>query len=234
MNIENLSSFDSVLFDGLEFCKRVYELFEAIKSAPNGESRLRMKKGKVEKKLLEELLPICKYIQAKYRTGRYISVRWIDGNQKFDAELHQKGFYIEHGYFPHQSYVEITCTMHPSEYLSRERLEKVGFANGLNGLRREKSREIKSDVVLHSDKDFIQSDSELILKGIRKKSENIYPSNTTLIVQSSLTGIYGVYEWEKLMSILKIGIPLHDFEEIFIYDPVQEYSYSFWNVKNTT
>lgn len=66
MSISPLSQFDGELIDGLQFCAMTYALFEQIRSTESGPSRLRMRATKVEKKLIEELLPICKYVQAKY------------------------------------------------------------------------------------------------------------------------------------------------------------------------
>ena len=89
MTSSSLSELDGVLFDGLQFCSKVYILFEQVRQAEDGPSRLRLRATGVEKKLIEELLPICKYVQAKYRAGRYISVRWINGSQQFDAEVRE-------------------------------------------------------------------------------------------------------------------------------------------------
>ncbi|MDH3461094.1 MAG: hypothetical protein OEM00_08980 [Burkholderiaceae bacterium] len=88
-----LSVFDGHLFDGLNFCAKVYALFEATVSQPDGIERIRMRSGLTEKRLIEELLPICRYVQTYYRLGRYISVRWVNGSQSYDAELHQHGWY---------------------------------------------------------------------------------------------------------------------------------------------
>ena len=93
MSNNPLAQFDGVLLDGLEFCSRVYAHYESVRNADDGPSRLRMRPSRLEKKLLEELLPICKYVQASYRPGRYISVRWVDGDQPYDAELLQRGAY---------------------------------------------------------------------------------------------------------------------------------------------
>ena len=98
MSVSPLSQFDGELIDGLQFCAMAYELFEKIRCAEDGPSRLRMRATDVEKKLIEELLPICKFVQAKYRAGRYISVRWVNGSQQFDAEVFQTGKYVQEGY----------------------------------------------------------------------------------------------------------------------------------------
>jgi hypothetical protein len=64
---------------------------------------LRMRAGEVEKKIVEELLPICRYVQAHYGPGRYISVKWVNGSQHFDAVVHQSGSFVDHGQFPSNS-----------------------------------------------------------------------------------------------------------------------------------
>ena len=83
--------------------------------------------------MLEELLPIAKYVQANYRPGRYISVRWMDGSQPFDAQIEQRGAYVSENHYPSVGHLEVTCAMHPNEYLSRELLDTKGSAFGLEG-----------------------------------------------------------------------------------------------------
>ncbi len=175
MEINALFEFDNVNIDGLVFCAQVYSLFEKIRSEPDGASRLRMKQTVVEKKLLEELLPICKYIQAKYSIGRYISVCWLSGNQKHDARVMQTGWYVDQGFFPSTSYLEVTCSVHENEYLNRELLEKSGVSFGLEGIKRLKSGEIESNPTSHTNKDFISKDAETLLSQIYKKSKKKYP-----------------------------------------------------------
>src|SRR5450759_2543006 len=109
MATSDLGEFDGKLIDGLEFCANVYALFEAIRNSPDGSSRLRMRPSRLEKKLLEELLPICRYVQASVRPGRYISIRWVDGDQQFDAEIHQRGAYVTQAYYPANAFLEVTC-----------------------------------------------------------------------------------------------------------------------------
>lgn len=205
-----------------------YELFEKIRCAEDGPSRLRMRATDVEKKLIEELLPLCKYVQAKYRAGRYISVRWVNGSQQFDAEVFQTGKYVQEGYFPASAYLEATCVMHPNDYLSRELLDTQGVAFGLDGIRRLKSREIESVPVVHRNLEFINSYSEMVLKQIGKKTDINYPFETTLVVQCTLNRLYMPEEWEALVVEVRNHQPEHQFREIFMYDTVSEYSCSLW------
>lgn len=226
MLISPLSQFDGALIDGLQFCAMTYALFEQIRSTKNGPSRLRMRTTKVEKKLIEELLPIAKYVQRKYQVGRYISVRWVNGSQQFDAEVVQAGFYVEQCYFPASAYLEATCVMHPKDYLSRELLDTKGGAFGLDGISRLKNGEIESIPVVRLGREFIQSYSKLILKQIGKKASVKYPPGTTLIVQCSLDTLYTPEEWEELIAEVRSMQPEHQFCEIFIFDTVAEYSCS--------
>jgi hypothetical protein len=228
METSPLSRFDGELVDGLQFCSQAYALFEEILASEDGASRLRMRASAVEKKLIEELLPICKYVQAKYRAGRYISVRWFAGSQQFDAEVVQTGAYIQQGYFPAAAHLEVTCVMHPNDYLSRELLDTKGGAFGLDGLRRLKSGEIESEPVSYLNQEFIQSYSKLVLKQIGKKAGIPYPPQTTLIVQCSLNTLYMPEEWETLVAEVRNAQPEHQFREIFIYDTTSEYTCSLW------
>ena len=210
--MDELSNFDLKLIDGLEFCAKVYALLEDIRKRPNGIPSLRLKSGKLEKKLLEELIPLCTYIQSKYRAGRYICVRWVDGSQQYDASIIQHGFYVEHGYYSEKAYLEVTCAMHPKEYLGREHLEKEGHSYGYNGLKRKKDGSIESVPVSYRRLSFIDEDSERIQTLIKNKCAKKYPENTTLIVQVSLATVYGANEWTKLIEKVSNCLPKNQFE----------------------
>jgi len=219
-----LAQFDGVLLDGLDFCSKVYALLESIRNASDGPSRLRRRPSKVEKKLLEELLPICAYLQASYRPGRYISVRWIDGNQTYDAELLQRGAYVTQSYFPEAGFLEATCTMHENEYLSRELLDTRGNAFGLDGIRRLQNGEIESVPVSYTNCEFIDSYASIVIDQISRKASKPYPADTTLIVQCTLNFPYMPDEWRELMSRVQAALPTSGFREVYLYDPVCYYS----------
>jgi hypothetical protein len=219
----SISAIDGHLLDGLSFCGKVYELFESIRATDDGRHRLRMRTGQVEKKLTEELLPICKYVQTTYRAGRYISVKWVNGNQQYDAEVSQSGAYVDHGWIPANAHLEVTCVMHENDYLSRELLDGGGVAFGVEGITRDKkTREIKSEPVGRSNRDFIDSYYPLVLNQIMKKTGITYPAETTLIISCSLNTPYMPDEWEVLVVKVRGGLPAHSFREIFMYDVVSE------------
>jgi hypothetical protein len=228
MPTSGLSQFDGNLIDGLEFCAMVYALFESVRRSDDGPSRLRMRPTPLEKKLLEELLPICKYVQANYRIGRYISVRWVNGNQQYDAEIVQSGAYVTQNYYPEIGHLEVTCIMHPREYLSRELLNTKGQTFGIEGIQRLRSGEIESLPVGYSGKEFILTFSKLVLKQISKKTKINYPLHMTLIVQCTLNTVYTPDEWESLISYVSSGLPDVRFSEIYLYDPVGQYSHTIW------
>jgi hypothetical protein len=206
----------------------VYALFESIRRANDGPSRLRMLSTPLEKKLLEELLPICKYVQMNYRPGRYICVRWINGNQQYDAEIVQSGAYVTPNYYPEIGHLEVTCAMHPSEYLIREQLDTNGVAFGVNGIRRLKNGKIESIPVGYSGKEFIQTFGNLVLERINQKAKINYPPHTTLIIKCVLNTVYLSDEWDALISHVSMGLPNVRFSEIYLYDAVGDYSHTFW------
>src|ERR1035438_8193757 len=91
----DLSTFDGQLLDGFDFCRKVYELFDQVSGGPDGITRLRLRPAKIEKRLIEELLPLATYVQARYRVGRRIKVRWFSGSQPYDAILWSSGSFVE-------------------------------------------------------------------------------------------------------------------------------------------
>jgi hypothetical protein len=169
MNASPLAQFDGILIDGLEFCARVYGLFEEVRRQAGGASRLRRRSSRAEKKLLEELLPICKYLQASIRPGRYISVRWFDGSQRYDAELVQRGALIDHGFFPAACFLEVTSAMHPNDHLHRELLDTVGSSFGPGNLRRTRNRNIESQPVLQTNRAFVEYFASIVVAQLGKK-----------------------------------------------------------------
>ncbi|WP_077033396.1 hypothetical protein [Pelomonas sp. KK5] len=223
-----LTEFDGQPFDGLVFCARVYALFESIRGRVDGPSRMRRRPSKVEKRLLEELLPIAKYVQASYRPGRYITVRWVDGSQSFDAQIEQRGAYVDHGFYPALAHLEATCAMHPNEYLSRELLDTEGSTFGLEGIRRLQDGTIESVPVSYMNREFVDKFTEILRKRIEAKAAIVYPEDTILIVQCTLNMPYLPDEWGDLMSRISIAVPPSSFREIYFYDPVGQYSQSLF------
>lgn len=137
MNKRNLSlsNFDNRLMDGLLFCKRVNDWFVQIREGPNGKERLRLRKGQdqSEKKLVEELIPIAQYIQSRYNPGRRLKVRWMKGNQQFDARLSSSGGFVDHGFVPKSQFIEVTTVVHENDHLRRRLLNDGVPTFGVKG-----------------------------------------------------------------------------------------------------
>jgi hypothetical protein len=67
----DLLTLDAQILDGLDFCRRVYDLFDQVRSDPDGIAKLRLRRTKNEKRLIKELIPIARYVQARYHEGRH-------------------------------------------------------------------------------------------------------------------------------------------------------------------
>lgn len=212
----SLSEFDDQLLDGLDFCRRVYSLFNLIRSEPNGIERIRLKSNLVEKKLMDELLPICRYVQTYYRLGRYISIRWVDGNQSYDAELHQAGVYIEKGYIPSVAYLEATCAMHQNEHWIWKLLNEGKPAFAPEGIEKLRGRPVESKAVAFSGSEHIASFARLVISLIRQKMKIDYPENTSLVVQCYLNSLYTLDDWRQLISRVEQEIRTSRFQEVLL------------------
>ncbi|NIE64113.1 hypothetical protein [Burkholderia sp. Ax-1719] len=226
MSVPTFAELNNVALDGLEFCRRVYDVFERIREADEGKIRLRMRTTTAEKRLIEELLPICKFVQTRYRPGRYISVRWVEGNQPFDAELEQRGDYVDMGYFPPRTYLEVTYAVHANDYLCRELLTQKGVVFSPDGVKRLKTREIVSEPVGYSGTDYAASFSEVVLRRISQKIEKNYPHGTILVIACSLGNLCFQDDWDALVRNVKDKLPEHSFGEIFLYDTALEHTAS--------
>lgn len=213
------------LLDGLEFCRLTYEIFENVASESNGGHVLRERRGYI-KQLIEELLPLCRYIQTFYGPGRYISIRWTYGSQSFDAKFEAKGVAVDHGMWPKNGTIEITQAAHKNDYLMRQLLNEEGGGFGMEGISvvKEKGglRKIISEPTSYHNQSYINDMAKIILDivnaKINKLRKGVYPSDTTLIVGCSLFTVFFPSEWQKLIELVKIDLPKNDFAHIFLTD----------------
>ncbi len=147
----DFSAVDGHLLDGLDFCRKVYDLLDLISRESDGKSRLRLRQSKTDKRLIEELLPLARYIQARYQAGRRIKVRWLSGSQQHDAILWSSGSLVKHGGVPRKVFIEVTTSVHQNDHLRRQLLDQSGGSFGVKGIRRE-GKEIvsKPDVLVEA------------------------------------------------------------------------------------
>lgn len=213
-----LSEFDNQLIDGLDFCKKVYALFDRIRLESGGVERIRLRAELVEKKLIDELLPICRYVQTYYRLGRYISVRWVNGNQSYDAELVQQGQLVDQGRFTAVAYLEATCVMHKNEHWVGKLLNAGKPAFAPEGIERQPGRLVKSNPVAFTNAEHVCSFAPLVISLIRKKEEISYPQDTSLVIQCYLNSLYTLEDWRLLVSMVEQKIGTSQFQEVLLFD----------------
>jgi hypothetical protein len=222
-----LGDFNNHLMNGLDFCKKAYGLFEEIRRAPNGIEKLRLRKDRQEKKLVEELLPIARYIQAKCSAGRQIKVRWIDGKQNYDARLLFAGVLVEKRLVPKRQYVEVTTAVHENDHISRRLMNEQGHTFGVKGVRKDPHTE-KYVSLPHVYTNYERSEdlAKKILERIKAKNKIEYPKRTTLIIQCFLDTLLWENEWEYAIQMVKRSGVVHRFQEIFLFDSNDHYSAS--------
>lgn len=221
----DLSTFDGKLLDGLDFCRKVYDLFDQTREEPDGISKLRLRPTKNEKRLIEELIPIARYVQARYREGRRIKVRWVSGSQSYDAILLSSGGLVEHGMAPRRVLVEVTMSVHQNEYLARQLLHERGGSFGVKGISRDKkSGTIVSKPYVHTNNELATDLADQILQCLKRKSNKHYPSETILIVNCVPNSLILDFEWnDAIERVTKAQMHLA-FREVFLLETIMSYS----------
>jgi hypothetical protein len=220
-----LADFDNRLMNGLDFCKRAYSLFEEIRRSPRGVERLRLRKGKLEKKLIEELLPIARYVQTRYNHGRQLKVRWKDGTQNYDARLLSSGPLVDVHLVPKRQYIEVTTAVHENNHIARSISNKNGHVFGVKGIQKDpQTGKYISQPYVYTNYEHSEDLAQKILERITAKAEIKYPSNTTLIIQCFLDTLFFEDEWEYTIKKVKDGGTQHRFREIFVFDSNHHYA----------
>jgi hypothetical protein len=215
----DLSTLDGRLLDGLHFSRKVYQLFEQTRAGADGIANLRLRPTKLEKRLIEELIPIARYVQARYREGLQIKVRWLSGSQPYDAFLLCSGAFVDKGYVSRKIPVEVTTSVHPSDYLARQLLQEQGFSFGAKGISRDKqSRLIISTPYVNGNNDKAADLAAQIIDRIKSKAAKSYPPDTVLIVYVVLNGVTLREEWDKAVKGVDEANTHHAFSEVFLIE----------------
>lgn len=216
----DLSTLDGQLLDGLDFCRDVYDLFDAIQKSPDGVTRLRKRKG-TEKKLIEELIPIARYVQARYREGRRLKVRWFSGSQPYDAVLWSSGGLVKHRMAPRKVLLEVTGSMHENEYLARQLLMTKGGSFGVKGISRDKKTgAVTSQPHVHINHEIRDDLADQILARLAEKAARGYPWNTVLIMQCFCNSLTLESEWKDAIQRVENARPSIPFREVFLIETV--------------
>jgi hypothetical protein len=221
----NLATFDDRLLNGLDFCRKVYDLFEQVRSGPEGVRKLRLRPTKSEKRLIEELIPIARYVQARYSEGRRIKVRWLSGSQPYDAVLWSSGGLVEHGVAPRRLFVEVTVATHQNEYLTRQALEEQGGSFGPKIISREKKTgRIVSEPYVHTNDELVVDLSAQIIDRIKTKAAKRYPPGTVLIVQCFPNSLILDSEWNEAIERVNRARVHLAFREVYVFGNVMSHS----------
>ncbi|MGO9590666.1 MAG: hypothetical protein ACLP3K_11565 [Candidatus Acidiferrales bacterium] len=230
----DLSTFDGQLLDGLDFCRKVYDLFDQVRGGPDGISKLRLRPTKNEKRLIEELIPIARYIQARYREGRRIKVRWFSGSQPYDAILWSSGALVEHRAAPRKLFLEVTTSVHQNEHLARRLLHERGGSFGVKGISRDKET---GDIV---SKPHVRTNDELatdlagqILERLKSKRDKHYPSGTVLIVNCVPNSLILDSEWNDAIERVTKAQAHQPFREVFLIETVMSHSTTLYGNRKT-
>jgi hypothetical protein len=228
----DLSTFDGQLIDGLEFCRKVYDFFDQTQRQPGGISKLRLRSTAAAKKLLEELIPIARLVQARYQHGRRIKVRWFSGSQPYDAILWSSGGLVKHGMARRRQVVEVTTAVHPNDHLSREELDRTGRSWGAKQiLRNKRTREVRSEPYVYQNDERSVDLSGQIVECLKKKSVKSYPPSTVLIVNCESEGLLLEDEWDEAVARVKQADEHSSFREIFLIEASRNYSATLYGTR---
>jgi len=214
-----LADFDDRLMDGFTFCKKVYKLLDEVCADEDGVKRLWLR-DRLTKKLIEELLPLTHYVRSRYTEGRQIRIRWVDGNQAYDAEILSKGLFVKENLNKARSFVEVTGVMHVNEHLCRRLLNERGGSFGVRGTSVDrKTKKITSEPHVYLGHEADDNLLSGILDAIAKKNAIAYPGNTVLVVQCHPERLTLEGDWRHVVDGLHRAHVDHQFDEIFLYEP---------------
>ncbi len=221
----DLRALDDRLLDGLEFCKRAYDLFDQVRAEADGIAKLRLRPTAREKKLLEELLPIASWIQVCYDAVNRVKIRWLSGSQSYDAIVWTPLMMVRNANVPRKIFLEVTTSAHKNEYLARQLLHKDGGSFGPKGIRRDPmgKKPISIPYVNFND-EAIGDLAGQIASRLTDKGQKRYPGNTVLIINCVTDGVVLEDEWNDAIARVA-AMSLHRmFREVFLIDHVGHHS----------
>lgn len=213
----DLESLDDKLLDGLKFCLKVYDFFDQVRAEPDGLGKIRLLKSKREKRLVEELLPIAQYIQARYRTGNRLKIRWLSGSQSYDAIIWTPLAMARHTNIPRKIFVEVTTSRHENTHLSRKQLHETGGSFGAKGIKINKKTKVpESAPYVYSGTEHIRDLATQILARIGDKASKSYPPSTVLIVNCEADGVILEHEWNAAVAEVEAARLHNAFREVYL------------------
>jgi hypothetical protein len=199
----------------------VYDLFDAVRRGPDGVKNLRLRPSRLEKRLIEELLPIARYVQARYREGRRVKVRWLSGSQPYDAVLWFSGAIVQHRMAPRRLLVEVTTAVHQNEHLARRLLHEQGGSFGVKGISRDKATGgLMSTPHVHTNDEIATDLAAQMANCITNKAGKGYPFGTALIIQCVTNSLTLESEFTDAAERVRAMQIHHAFREVFLFESV--------------
>src|SRR5579885_3033179 len=225
----DLSGLDDKLIDGLRFCIKVYDLFDQIRSEPDGLAKMRLQSSKREKRLIEELLPLAQYIQARYHASNRLKIRWLSGSQPFDAIIWTPLPMVRKGGVPRKMTLEVTTSRHENTHLVRKQLHETGVSFGPKAIQIDrKTRMPISRPYVYTNDEHISDLTSQIVGRLSAKAQKDYPANTVLIINCETDGLILPEEWRSAIQRIE-NLNLHkSFREVFLVSPRGNHSATLW------
>ena len=224
-NKPDLSALDGKVLDGLEFCSRVYDLYDLVMAQPDALERIRIRKGPVEKKLVEELFPIAHYVQRQYCAENRFQIQWSKGSQPYDAIIFSSPIMVEKGGKPERITIEVVSALHPNDHMSR----RVGHEDGLSWGPRSVEKNLQTGKVKTKPiaLGHLENSCELagfIIKTLKKKIAKNYPPETVLVINCSTFGIMHDDEWTDTIRMVERTDLHKKFREVHLVERLRNHS----------
>ena len=180
-----------------------------------------MRRSTRAKKLIEEILPLTSYVQAQHGAALRIRIKWLGGNQSYDAHLTCSGSDVERGVVPKRQFLEVTTATHANEYLVREQLHKTGGAFAARSTHRNpKTRAIISEPSVYGHRELENELLTQISDVISKKVQKKYPRPTSLLVRCVVHDVILDDEWSYLVQELRNRGGLFPFREVLLFESI--------------
>jgi hypothetical protein len=199
--------------------------FDQVSSETDGTAKLRLRPTMTEKRLIEELIPIAWYVQARYRAGRRIKLRWFSGSQPYDAILWSSGGLVERDMAPRKVLVEVTTSVHQNEHLSRRLLHERGGSFGVKGISRDqKTGDIVSKPHVHNQEELAIDLANQIIERLDNKRSKNYPAGMVLIINCVSNSLILASEWNAAIDQVTEAKAHLAFREVFLVEMVMSHS----------
>ncbi len=208
---------------------KVYDLFDQVRSEPEGVGKIRLLSGKREKRLLEELLPIAQYIQARYHAGNRLKIRWLSGSQGYDAIIWTPLRTVRNGGIARKITLEVTTSRHEFTHFSRKQLHETGGSFGAKGIVIDKKTRIPgSKPYVYTNDEHISDLASQITARLSAKARKHYPANTVLIVNCETDSLILADEWRAAIQRVE-SLGFHkSFREAFLVALAGHHSATLW------